>query len=652
MLTIRREIFLGFLAICAIAGLLGLWAIVSVESTGRLVVETFDKPLMAINHARSANANFLVAQHVVDRARLPGAVAGAAELKQLDAHVEDLDADLVITKARLLSGESMALVDEIRRLMAEWSALARRVLSTGGTAADWEVFDAASAAIIEKFDVLINVTAGDAFTRRQQAIATIGATREFNIAALVIALATGILVTIVVTGHVVRPIRAASAVAERIAHGELTVDIPSASSAEARSLFASMAVMQHNLRTLVERERDQSRSAQARMIDAIEGSREAMMLIDKDRNIVIANSQTSLFFAPVAKLTAAGTPFSRFIAAAIEDGLFLKGKGEGKEALAKRLAEPSGSDATEEALADGRWLRMSWSQARDGGAVVIWSDISALKEREAALQLAKDKAETANIAKSNFLANMSHELRTPLNAIIGFSEIIEGEMLGPVGQEKYKGFARDILQSGRNLLTVINNILDIAKGDSGTLQLRAETIDVLDVFEVCQRAIEPQCKHLGLSFTVVEPDTPLELVADRAKVIQIVMNLLSNALKFTPVGGQVTLLAGAAEGGVEIKVVDTGIGMRTEDIPTALAPFGQVDARLARKYEGTGLGLPLSKALVDLHGGTLSVVSVPAAGTTVTVFLPSKPRGEHTVSNEAAAARAADWFRANAPAAE
>ena len=651
MLTIRREIFLGFMAICAIAGLLGLCAIASIEGTGRLVVETFDKPLMAINHARSANANFLVAQHIVDRARLPGAAGGDAAFARVEAHVKDLDEDLVIAKGRLLSGELMALADEIRRQMAEWVTLSRRVLSMRGTRADWAAFDGASATILEKFDVLINVTAGDAFTRRQQAIATISSTRQFNITALVIALAMGIAVTIVVTGHIVRPIRAASAVAERIAHGELTVEIPSASSAEARSLFASMAVMQHNLRTLVERERDQSRSAQARMVDAIEGSREAMMLIDKDRNIVIANSQASLFFAQVAKLTAAGTPFAKFVAAAVEAGLFVGAK-EDKAALAGRLAEPAGLTATEEALADGRWLRMSWSQARDGGAVVIWSDISALKEREAALKLAKDKAEAANIAKSNFLANMGHELRTPLNAIIGFSEIIEGEMLGPVGEEKYKGFARDILQSGRNLLTVINNILDIAKGDSGALQLRAEPIDMLDVFDACERAVQPQCQHLGLSFTVVEPEGPVELTADRAKVIQIVMNLLSNALKFTPVGGQVTLSAVAVEGGVEIKVIDTGIGMRVDDIPTALTPFGQVDAKLARKYEGTGLGLPLSKALVDLHGGSLDIASEPQAGTTVTVFLPSKPMNERTLKNEAAAARAADWFRNNAPAAE
>ena len=650
MLTIRREIFLGFLTICAIAGLLGLCAIVSVESTGRLVVETFDKPLMAINHARSANASFLVAQHNVEPARIAGAVDGKTAAR-IEALVSDIDEDLVITKARLLSEESVELVGDLRRHLAEWSVLARGVVEAKGRGADWQAFDAATRAILEKFDVLINVTAGDAFTRRQQAIATIDSTRQSNIAALVIALATGMLVTVLVTGHIVRPIRAASAVAERIAQGELTVDIPSASSAEARSLFASMAVMQHNLRTLVERERDQSRSAQARMVDAIEGSREAMMLVDKDRNIVIANSQTSLFFAPVAKLTAAGTPFSRFIAAAVDANLFLSPK-ETKETLTRRLAEPAGSAASEEALADGRWLRVSWSQARDGGAVVIWSDISALKEREAALKLAKDKAETANVAKSSFLANMGHELRTPLNAIIGFSEIIAGEMLGPVGQEKYKGFARDILQSGRNLLTVINNILDIAKGDSGTLQLRAEPIEILDVFEVCRRAVEPQCKHLGLSYTVVEPEAEIEFTADRAKVIQIVMNLLSNALKFTPAGGQVTLLAAPAEGGVEIKVSDTGIGMRTEDIPTALAPFGQVDTRLARKYEGTGLGLPLAKSLVDLHGGALSIASEPAAGTTVTVFLPSKPHSERTLRNEEAAARAKDWFRANAPAAE
>ena len=649
MLTIRREIFLGFLAICAIAAMLGIYGIASITSTGNLVVETFDKPLMAINHARAANASFLVAHNAVDHHRARGATQSDPETAaRVEALAKDFDEDLVITRDRLLSGESVAIVEVIRSRIGDWLSLSNKVLTAGATAQDWEAFDTASAVILEKFDILINVTAGDAFARRQQAIATIASTREFNIGALVVALAVGILVTVVLTGHIVRPIRAASDVARRIAQGDLAVGIPSASSAEARSLFSSMEVMQRSLRTLVERERAQSRSAQARLIDAIESSREAVMLVDSERNIVIANSQVSAFFSPAASATTAGTPFAAFVAKAVEAGLFVAGKYEDRAALAARLSRPESVSASEEALADGRWLRVSWSPARDGGAVVIWSDISALKEREVALKQAKDKAETANVAKSNFLANMGHELRTPLNAIIGFSEIIAGEMLGPVGQPKYKAFATDILQSGRNLLTVINNVLDIAKGDSGAMRLRFETVDIGDVFEECGRAIEPQCAHLGLGFSVINPDSQVQFVADRAKVIQIVMHLLSNALKFTPVGGTVTLLAEPVEGGVEVRVIDTGIGMKAEDIPTALAAFGQVDARLARKYEGTGLGLPLSKALAELHGGSLTIQSQPGVGTTVTLFLPSKPKGDKSEE----IARAESWFRANAPAAE
>jgi len=224
---------------------------------------------------------------------------------------------------------------------------------------------------------------------------------------------------------------------------------------------------------------------------------------------------------------------------------------------------------------------------------------------------------------------MSHELRTPLNAVIGFSDIIVGEMFGPIGQPKYKEFAEDILHSGRHLLDVINDILDIARNEAGKLQVDSEPVDIATLFEECRKIVHLQCSQAGLVFDMKLPTEPVQILADAVKARQILLNLLSNAVKFTPAGGQVRLEGAAAGDNLfRITVADTGIGMAPQDIPIALSPFGQLNTGLARKYEGTGLGLPLTKALVELHGGRMSIASTPGQGTVIDVLLPVSPGQE------------------------
>jgi signal transduction histidine kinase len=244
------------------------------------------------------------------------------------------------------------------------------------------------------------------------------------------------------------------------------------------------------------------------------------------------------------------------------------------------------------------------------------------KRVEAQLVEAKNSAESASRAKSEFLANMSHELRTPLNAIIGFSEILQQEGLGPLGHASYRDYVRDVHESGVHLLKIINDILDLSKIEVGRLTLDEVPIDVRDTVESCLRIVRERAANAGLDLTVdFFPDLPT-LNADERMIKQVLLNLLSNAIKFTPKGA-VRVTAGVApDDGVYISVVDTGIGIAAEDIEKALLPFVQIDSTLQRKYDGTGLGLPLARSMTEHHGGSFEIKSNVGEGTSITVRFP------------------------------
>ena len=240
------------------------------------------------------------------------------------------------------------------------------------------------------------------------------------------------------------------------------------------------------------------------------------------------------------------------------------------------------------------------------------------------LRLASEQADSANLAKSAFLAAMSHELRTPLNAIIGFSEIIASETSGPIGNAKYSEYAKDINDSGQHLLALINDILDLSKVDSGVEELHEEDIEIRVLARSILTLVGGRAGKDGVKLQLDLADDLPALRGDHRKLKQILVNLLSNAIKFTEPGGSVTFKARCrSASGYVFQVIDTGIGIAPEDIPKALSQFGQVDSDLNRRYEGTGLGLPLTKALVELHGGSLDLQSEVGVGTTVTLRFPA-----------------------------
>jgi PAS domain S-box-containing protein len=371
--------------------------------------------------------------------------------------------------------------------------------------------------------------------------------------------------------------------------------------------------------------RDRAAQSQNQLSQAIESISEGFALWDPADRLVLCNGKFRATFPAAETRMVPGTTFAEIIRLAVEAGDVAVPADKREEWLSGRLKlrrEPRVSFDVE--LRNGRWIKVSDHKTADGSIVGIRTDITELKHREEALYAAKEAAEIASRSKSEFLANISHELRTPLNAIIGFSEIMREQIFGPLGSPQYLEYTGDVLDSAHHLLEVINDILDIAKAEAGKLELIEDEVDMANVVRSATRLIQERAQRSRVTIVSKLTGALPAVHADERKLKQIVLNLLTNSVKFTPPEGLIEIAWRLAPAGDFLLTVrDTGIGIAADDIATALAPFGQVDSKLNRKYEGTGLGLPLSNAMIKLHGGDLAIDSVVGKGTIVTVRLPA-----------------------------
>ncbi len=273
-------------------------------------------------------------------------------------------------------------------------------------------------------------------------------------------------------------------------------------------------------------------------------------------------------------------------------------------------------------LSDGRTVRVSESALGNGQTIGLVTDITKEVNHAKSLRLARDQAEAASRAKSEFLATMSHELRTPLNAIIGFSELMHLESLGPIGCDDYKSYAEDINESGRYLLSIINDVLDISRFEANP-DLNETRVDLRSILDACRSGFALEAEKAGITLNFGPAGAPLVVRADARLIKQAISNVLSNALKFSERGGEVLVCAGLTEeGGVFVRVTDTGVGIAADELSRVMEPFYQIDGSLARANEGTGLGLSLAKRFVEFHQGAIELESEPGAGTGVTLYLP------------------------------
>ena len=386
-------------------------------------------------------------------------------------------------------------------------------------------------------------------------------------------------------------------------------------------------------------------AADMRLRDAIETIPEAFVLWDADNRLVLCNSNfQELHHLPDEAITV-GASYELLVAAGSKPVVRNKVLTNGPSIPGARTFEAQ--------LEDGRWLHISERRTKDGGYVSVGTDITALKTHEEKLvhsekrlmatvadlrtsqqrtaELAekyaeeKTRAEEANQAKSKFLANMSHELRTPLNAIIGFSEIMESGMFGPLGAEKYHEYCSDIRGSGQYLLEVINDILDMSKIEAGRIRLDFEDLSLDTLLNEAMRVVAARAQDKQLQLTArISPE--LKLRADRRALKQVALNLLSNAVKFTPGGGRVTVRGRASDHCITLAIADTGIGIAKDALTQLGRPFEQVESQLTKSHQGSGLGLAISKSLVELHGGRMRIRSTLGKGTLVVVRLPLEPQ--------------------------
>ncbi|MBT5110723.1 MAG: hypothetical protein HOM25_18745 [Rhodospirillaceae bacterium] len=402
----------------------------------------------------------------------------------------------------------------------------------------------------------------------------------------------------------------------------------------------------------VYRDITQKKKADHQLHDMVAGKQNAFALWNQSESLVLRNSAYVELFGVDGRGPSPGDAFTTVFEAAAKN-FDLNGMDAGAWAAARRKAHRLPVSQETVRHRDGRWFLITERRTLDGGVATIVADVTAETEQAAALRdhgqpianvvndlemskdvlerhsadlvymieelaVANSQLEAGNASKTHFLSLVSHELRTPMNAIIGFSEIIKGQVLGPIGNDKYLEYAEDIHGGAQHLLSLVNGLLDMSKIEAGKWELNPVAVDAKAMMASCGRLMRGQAADKSIAIEISCDDPGPVAMVDPKALRQILINLLSNAIKFSRDGGRIDLAARGCDGAVEFSVTDTGFGIPTAEMERILRPFEQLDNDLTRAHEGTGLGLTMCQSLMELHGGSLGIESTEGQGTTVT----------------------------------
>ena len=590
-----------------IIALLGGYAFTSIGGAGTVVKDTYDRPLMAINFARSAGQVF----SQLEIEALQQSLQGETEFKPEDIQsaLTRFKDDLAIAKERSIAERAPQFFTGVDESLAQWESI---ILGSDGnlTPAGIKAAQPFADDIENKLDIIVELQTNASFLTRESSIAQMDRIKTYNLWAVLLALIITIGLSIWVAITIVNPLKTAAAAARKISAGNFNVEIPEGGDDETGVLLKTMSAMQKNIRDRLGREESLRSLAQHRLSDSLNNSQDAILLTDQTGMIIVANAKMDQMFPAIAEVNLVGKPFAAYFqpsGCSLNDSSELSG------------------NTDQISFADGRWARVSQSKTNEGGQLFIWSDITEQKERSAKLRDAKEAAEAADKSKTLFLAAMSHELRTPLNAVIGFSDVLEGHHSSPGGDEDLAEMAGLISKSGAQLLNIVKDVLSVSKGmDEAKSPDEMVDMNLFDAVSYSAKIIELEAKEKNIRVIAIPPNAPMMITGDIVRVQQLLLNLLSNAVKFNDPNGAVKIqITAHGSDWVRCDVIDNGIGIPEANIETIMQPFIQVDTGHTRKYDGMGLGLTIVRQIVDSHQGQMKIQSKPGKGTAVSLYFPT-----------------------------
>lgn len=585
---------------------IGGYAYKGISDIGDVVKDTYDRPLMAINFSRSASQVFSRLDNTVLKEAIRATAGEQPDFKNIETLIEAFQSDMDVVAQRSISVDAIEYIQETLILTTDWTNAALKI-ETLRDADKLAALEEKTEKIFENLDIIVELQANESFLSREETLLTVDKIRQYNTIMAITAFAFALLLAVWMSLTILRPLKIAVRIAQQVSNGDFNTAIPQGRRDETGQLLQSMMVMQNSIRNLVARERNEKTLAIGHLTAALANSKDAILIANAQGIIIVANAQISTMFPLFNPDVMIGQPLVKFF------------NYDGHPVSMSVESHMNDRASNTMRFQDGRWTLINASEMHEGGRLFIWTDITELKQREITLREAKEKAESANRAKTMFLASMSHELRTPLNAIIGFSHMIKNQTLGPIKPVKYSELSGYIYNSGHDLLRMVEDVLVVSGSENNMSEkLEFTRADIRELITAELKEIAPLCKTNNIGVLWHQPDNPCLMQCDVTRFSRVIRNILSNAVRFNREGGFIKVkLTTLDNEHMALDIVDSGIGIAPEDIERVMAPFVQVDNSHSRAYDGAGLGLTIARHFITLHGGELSIASKPGQGTAV-----------------------------------